>query len=230
MWLCGITACLLTIEGVKQRTTFFPFPALHHHQHHPQAHSKLLLQRKSCRSCVEGQQNRLLSQPVSGQGWIWGGGTPPHPHLCVCVSPHILLRPSLSSLSLCLFFIERKAETCWVCFSPSLGPEPTFKAQVLVSRESSFRKTRGGSPGHGGGVEGRGGEGGWRGWILTSPQSWDFFFFFIYQTGWTVSKLPVKSQKHILLCWLNLSWQFVFPNSSHELFQNVRRKKILLWR
>lgn len=94
MWLCGIIASLLTIEGVKQRTTslllhdhntlgphhyFFPFPTPN------LTHSKQLLQRKSCWSRAEGQQNKLFSQLVSMQGWIWGQ-TPPHPHISVCLS------------------------------------------------------------------------------------------------------------------------------------------------
>lgn len=148
MWLCGILTCLLTTEEVKWRTTS---QLLHDRNasgpHQPlflfSTHNKLLLQRESCWPRVKGQQNRLFSQLVSTQTRIWGQ---PHSHpilTYLCFSIYSTLLMVLSHL----LFIYEKTETCPVCFSPSLGWVPTFKAQVLVSRESTFRKTGGRSQG-----------------------------------------------------------------------------------
>lgn len=91
----------------------------------------------------------------------------------ICASPLLLALSSLPRL----FFFKRKAETCRVCFSP-LGCVPAFKAQVLANRESSFRKTRGGSE-----------------WMREGWSDWILFVSLCVQTGGAVCQLPVKQTK-----------------------------------
>lgn len=71
-----------------------PLDLLHHHLPplctHPQAHSKLLLQRKSCCLRVRGQPNRPFPPLVSVQGRI---------HTCLCLRPSSQLTPGPVCLS-----------------------------------------------------------------------------------------------------------------------------------
>lgn len=187
-------------------TTFLPFPTLHRSLPHPQAHSKLLLQRKSCWSRVEGQQNRLFSQLVSVQGWIWGQTPPSSSPLCVYSSI-----PPTQLFSPCLFFIERKAETCRVCFSP-LGQVSAFKAQVLLNRESSFRKTRGWSLGHERGVEGREADTAGSGCVC------HVWMFSSFKLVWQSVSCQSNSQKNILLCWRKAFLDNICPSEFSETF------------
>lgn len=129
--------------------------------------------------------------------WAWKDETEAkQPHLFLSFSV-----PSSHSLLSRLFFTEGKAETCLVCFSPSIGSAPAFKAQVLVSRESSFTKTWGGSQVHRGGVNVRRGRLS-RLYFSTSLSLINVFFF---QTGQTVVSFPSNSRQHILLSWVNLN-------------------------
>lgn len=116
--------------------------------------------------------------------WAWKDETEAkQPHL----SLSLFLLPTHFSHR--LFFNEGKAETCLVCFSPSIGSAPAFKAQVLVSRESSFTKTWGGSQVHRGGVNVRRGRLSRLYFSISLSLIVNVFFF---QTGQTVCQLPVK--------------------------------------
>lgn len=212
MWLCGITACLLPIDGVKQRTTSL-LP--HDHNpldlHHHQCYHHLLPSPRP--DPPTGSQQTATSEEVvlvpcrrATKQAAQGANTPP----LTSVSPSSLLFHPLKSLPR-LFFNEKKAETCQVCFSPSFGQVPAFKAQVLASTESSFRKTWGGSLGHGGGVEGSGGGGwtgggggggGWHGWILMSTSGLDVSSS--KPVGRSVSRQS-NCHKHIPPRWLALN-------------------------
>lgn len=193
MWLCGIMACLLPINRVKQRTT-----SLLLHDHNPLGLYHHLLPNPQPNPPTGSQQTATSEEVLlvpcrrTAKQAILGPNTPSSARLSLssplCLSIYSSVPPS--QLSPCLFFIERKPETCRVCFPPPLGQVPAFTAQVLANRESSFRKTWGRSFGHGGwgGV----GEGGLHGWMLMSLWSLDVF---IVQTGWSVCQLPVKQSK-----------------------------------
>lgn len=163
-------------------TTTFPFSTLHHHPTHR------LTANCYFRGSPAGPVSKGNKTSSSLSWWACRDETEAqHPLILTSLRLSIYSPIPPSQLSPRLFFIERKAETCRVCFSPSLGQVPAFKAQVSANRESSFRKTRGGSLGHGGGGEGREADtaGFW------SP----VWMFSSFKTGWTVCQLPVKQSK-----------------------------------
>lgn len=167
MWLCWIIVCLLTIEGVKQRT-----PSLLPHNSGPEPPPSFPFQ-PSINTPPTGSQQTATSEEVllvpcrraTKQALLSAGehaGMNVRPNtasslpLCLpfCVSPPIPPCLPLNSLPLFVFHQKESWNLSGLFFSIS-WPSACFQSPGVAEHGVIFQKNTGGLLGHGGWVEGR---------------------------------------------------------------------------
>lgn len=113
MWLSGITACLLPIDGVKQRTTSLlphdhnPLDLHHHHHYHHLLPSPRPNPPTGSQQTATSEEVLLVPCRRATKQAAQGPNTPPPPTPLTSVSPSSLLFHPLKSLPVC-FSMKRK--------------------------------------------------------------------------------------------------------------------------
>lgn len=191
MWLCGIMACLVTKDEVKQRTASLNHKrsGLHHHHLHPisnpRPHHHPPTHRLTANCYFRGSPAGLVSKGnTTGSSlswWVHRDESNPAPPTSFPVSPPSHPLCSSPAPPPFCFSVKGNLKLVRFVFLPLL-------AKCLLLKPRCWRTGSPLSEKHEGDCVG-GGEEGWHGWILTCLSSLDVF---IFQTGLSVCWSPDK--------------------------------------